>query len=390
MYLKYMFNFAYQNLVFLNFAKLSFNKFADIIKKEQNPTKIISEFTRQHNSMATNYSNEAIKRIDGDISDEKKNKMKSYAKSLSFNLDADIDIESLSNLIEKKIFPEIVKILKKMSESIDKSSTYKLFSIPFARYLIENYELSLNILLNMKKLCDNENAALSKKLNYYIDYSLKIEQQYKKLEETKNSYYHENQKLKKNNNDLTLQKNKVEEKNKELDDKIELFQKNEIIINTQMKVTEDNYKKCKEEKEELKEKNNNLLTKNIIAKWDILSEKKISLDYKKNIEHLLNINVETIKVLFDHNKIDKEMQTKISNLEKEISQNKIELDNALFDNRLLNSKVSGLLLDNQNLKIKLDIEKTERQKLEKGFLDLRNEVLKMKEDQKSKDEGKKQ
>ena len=39
--------------------------------------------------------------------------MKSYAKSLSFNLDADIDIESLSNLIEKKIFPEIVKILKK-------------------------------------------------------------------------------------------------------------------------------------------------------------------------------------------------------------------------------------------------------------------------------------
>ena len=390
MYLKYMFNFAYQNLVFLNFAKLSFNKFADIIKKEQNPTKIISEFTRQHNSMATNYSNEAIKRIDGDISDEKKNKMKSYAKSLSFNLDADIDIESLSNLIEKKIFPEIVKILKKMSESIDKSSTYKLFSIPFGRYLIENYELSLNILLNMKKLCDNENAALSKKLNYYIDYSLKIEQQYKKLEETKNSYYHENQKLKKNNNDLTLQKNKVEEKNKELDDKIELFQKNEIIINTQMKVTEDNYKKCKEEKEELKEKNNNLLTKNIIAKWDILSEKKISLDYKKNIEHLLNINVETIKVLFDHNKIDKEMQTKISNLEKEISQNKIELDNALFDNRLLNSKVSGLLLDNQNLKIKLDIEKTERQKLEKGFLDLRNEVLKMKEDQKSKDEGKKQ
>jgi hypothetical protein len=192
--------------------------------------------------------------------------MKSYAKSLSFNLDADIDIESLSNLIEKKIFPEIVKILKKMSESIDKSSTYKLFSIPFGRYLIENYELSLNILLNMKKLCDNENAELSEKLNYYIDYSLKIEQQYKKLEETKNSYYHENQKLKKNNNDLTLQKNKVEEKNKELDDKIELFQKNEIIINTQMKVTEDNYKKCKEEKEELKEKNNNLLTKNIIAK----------------------------------------------------------------------------------------------------------------------------
>ena len=261
-----MFNFAYQNLVFLNFAKLSFNKFADIIKKEQNPTKIISEFTRQHNSMATNYSNEAIKRIDGDISDEKKNKMKSYAKSLSFNLDADIDIESLSNLIEKKIFPEIVKILKKMSESIDKSSTYKLFSIPFGRYLIENYELSLNILLNMKKLCDHENAELSGKLNYYIDYSLKIEQQYKKLEETKNSYYHENQKLKKNNNDLTLQKNKVEEKNKELDNKIELFQKNEIIINTQMKVTEDNYKKCKEEKEELKEKNNNLLTKNIIAK----------------------------------------------------------------------------------------------------------------------------
>ena len=103
-------------------------------------------------------------------------------------------------------------------------------------------------------------------MNYYIDYSLKIEQQYKKLEETKNSYYHENQKLKKNNNDLTLQKNKVEEKNKELDNKIELFQKNEIIINTQMKVTEDNYKKCKEEKEELKEKNNNLLTKNIIAK----------------------------------------------------------------------------------------------------------------------------
>ena len=390
MYLKYMFNFAYQNLVFLNFAKLSFNKFADIIKKEQNPTKIISEFTRQHNSMATNYSNEVIKRIDDDISDEKKNKMKSYAKSLSFNLDADIDIESLSNLIEKKIFPEIVKILKKMSESIDKSSTYKLFSIPFGRYLIENYELSLNILLNMKKLCDNENAALSKKLNYYIDYSLKIEQQYKKLEETKNLYYNENQKLKKNNNDLTLQKNKVEEKNKELDDKIELFQKNEIIINTQMKVTEDNYKKCKEEKEELKEKNNNLLTKNIIAKWDILSEKKISVDYKKKIEHLLNINVETIKVLFDHNKIDKEMQTKISNLEKEISQNKIELDNALFNNRLLNSKVSGLLLDNQNLKIKLDIEKTERQKLEKGFLDLRNEVLKMKEDQKSKDEGKKQ
>ena len=385
-----MFNFAYQNLVFLNFAKLSFNKFADIIKKEQNPTKIISEFTRQHNSMATNYSNEVIKRIDDDISDEKKNKMKSYAKSLSFNLDADIDIESLSNLIEKKIFPEIVKILKKMSESIDKSSTYKLFSIPFGRYLIENYELSLNILLNMKKLCDNENAALSKKLNYYIDYSLKIEQQYKKLEETKNLYYNENQKLKKNNNDLTLQKNKVEEKNKELDDKIELFQKNEIIINTQMKVTEDNYKKCKEEKEELKEKNNNLLTKNIIAKWDILSEKKISVDYKKKIEHLLNINVETIKVLFDHNKIDKEMQTKISNLEKEISQNKIELDNALFNNRLLNSKVSGLLLDNQNLKIKLDIEKTERQKLEKGFLDLRNEVLKMKEDQKSKDEGKKQ
>ena len=72
MYLKYMFNFAYQNLVFLNFAKLSFNKFVDIIKKEQNPTKIFSEFTRQHNSMATNYSNEAIKRIDGDISDEKK------------------------------------------------------------------------------------------------------------------------------------------------------------------------------------------------------------------------------------------------------------------------------------------------------------------------------
>ena len=390
MYLKYMFNFAYQNLVFLNFAKLSFYKFADIIKKEQNPTKIISEFTRQHNSMATNYSNEVIKRIDDDISDEKKNKMKSYAKSLSFNLDADIDIESLSNLIEKKIFPEIVKILKKMSESIDKSSTYKLFSIPFGRYLIENYELSLNILLNMKKLCDNENAELSEKLNYYIDYSLKIEQQYKKLEETKNLYYNENQKLKKNNNDLTLQKNKVEEKNKELDDKIELFQKNEIIINTQMKVTEDNYKKCKEEKEELKEKNNNLLTKNIIAKWDILSEKKISVDYKKKIEHLLNINVETIKVLFDHNKIDKEMQTKISNLEKEISQNKIELDNALFNNRLLNSKVSGLLLDNQNLKIKLDIEKTERQKLEKGFLDLRNEVLKMKEDQKSKDEGKKQ
>ena len=39
--------------------------------------------------------------------------MKSYAKSLSFNLDTDIDLESLSNLIEKKIFPEIVKILKK-------------------------------------------------------------------------------------------------------------------------------------------------------------------------------------------------------------------------------------------------------------------------------------
>ena len=229
---KYMINYAYQNLAFLDFVNRSFNKFIEIFKasSSSNQKEIISDFGKEHDKLIENYNNAKIKNINDNISAEKTKKIKEYAKSLSINLNENFNLKDLSDLIEQKINPEIAKTFQKIIGQIDINTTFKLFTISISRYIVENYEISINILLNIRKLYNNENTKLTNKLNKYLDISINMEEKNKKLEGSKNSYYNETIRLKNIIDSLTLQKTNVEKKVMELNDKIEVLMKNEKII----------------------------------------------------------------------------------------------------------------------------------------------------------------
>ena len=80
------------------------------------------------------------------------------------NLNENFNLKDLFYSIEHKIYPEF---FQKKINSIDTSYTYKLFTIATAKYIIEIYELSINILLNTKKLYkdENKNTELSQTWN---------------------------------------------------------------------------------------------------------------------------------------------------------------------------------------------------------------------------------
>ena len=183
-----------------------------------------------------------------------------------------------------------------------------------------------------------------------------MEKTNKKLEESKNS---ETIRLKNIIDSLTLQKTNVEKKVMELNDKIEVLMKNEKIIKNKLKNNEENYKKCKKEKDELLENNLNIIKKSINIKWDLLTEKIISSNYKKKIDSLSSLIFETNDVVFQHFKIDQELQNKVKDLEEQLSQCKIELDKSKVYNRLLNINNHASEINYKSIELKFEKEKEE-------------------------------
>ena len=335
----YIANFAYQNIILINYLKKAIKTFDGAKNKDK--------FTSEQKQLGLDFIKFSIKNIDIQIDEEKKNIIMDYSKSQSVILNSNITFEEISNLIDKYIYPEMISILKQIDKNMSHSSSFRLLIMMSFHSIISNIEISVNILMKLKQLYINENKNLLEKYKADINASEYEENQNKILEE--NSLINENIKLKNLIKDFTFKEKKCSEKINELSTKIEELENIKLIVENKLKSSEENLTKSKEEIEEVKNQNDNLKRKNIKTQFSLLAEVAANLKYEDKYKASNKLNFDLIQMIIGSHEREEGWRNNIKTLEEKLSKNNLELDKTKSEMNALNSK-----LEMQNEKIKLN------------------------------------